>query len=146
MITSDDMQAMDKESDIDKDMDRDLERDDQALEPALPQGSEFHSPEVDPTGLVTITLFGRKYHIRSDKPDMIFQLAYLVQSAVNEIKGDKSDSELASLDTLVQATFKLALQLHNSLREEKTLRDTIESLDKRLGDLLDQIDRTLSGL
>ncbi|MDR2199462.1 MAG: cell division protein ZapA [Deltaproteobacteria bacterium] len=115
-------------------------------DPAPPGGEKFHSPEVDASGLVTITLFGRKYHVRSDKPDLIFQLAYIVQSAINEVGDGGGDSELAALDTLVQASFRLALQLNNARGEEKILRENIESLEKRIQELLDLIDRSAGGL
>ncbi|MDR2340643.1 MAG: cell division protein ZapA [Deltaproteobacteria bacterium] len=109
------------------------------------KGDKFQSPEVDKTGLVTITLFGRQYHIRSDKPELIFHLAFLVQSAVNEVKGERSDSELASLDTLVQASFRLALQLNNALEAEKGLKDYIGSLEKKLQELIELIDKSVGG-
>jgi cell division protein ZapA (FtsZ GTPase activity inhibitor) len=115
-------------------------------ERASPPGEGFHSPEVDPTGLVNFKLFGRNYHIRSDKPDLIFQLAFLVQSAVNEVRGEGGDSELAALDTLVQASFRLALQLHNAQGEEKSLRENIESLERKLQELLETIDKSVAGL
>jgi hypothetical protein len=111
--------------------------------PADPQAAagRFQSPEVDSSGLVTITLFGRKYHIRSDRPELIFQLTYMIQSAVNEVQAEPSDSELAALDTLVQASFRLALRLHGAQGEEKALRENIEALEKKLQGLLDLIDR-----
>jgi cell division protein ZapA (FtsZ GTPase activity inhibitor) len=109
------------------------------------KGDAFRSPEVTQPGVVTVTFFGRQYHIRSDKPDLIFQLAFLVQSALNDVKGERSDSELASLDTMVQAAFRLAMQLHNAQGEEKALREHIEPLEGKLQGLLDQIDRTVGG-
>ena len=96
---------------------------------------------MDSSGLVTITLFGRKYHIRSDRPELIFQLTYMIQSAVNEVQAEPSDAELAALDTLVQASFRLALRLHGAQWEEKALRENIEALEKKLQGLLDLIDR-----
>jgi hypothetical protein len=96
---------------------------------------------VDGDGLVTVELFGQKYHIRTDKPEMVFRLAYRVQSFLKDIVGrDPRVADGIGTDALVQAAFRLAMKLNNSERESGALKAHIDALEKRMKRLLDMVD------
>jgi hypothetical protein len=99
---------------------------------------------VDGDGLVTLELFGQKYHIRTDKPELVFRLAYRVQSFLKDAVGhDPSGGEDRGADALVQASFRLAMKLHNAERESGALKAHIDALEKRMKRLMDLVDGNL---
>ncbi|MDR1165523.1 MAG: hypothetical protein LBO66_06555 [Deltaproteobacteria bacterium] len=100
------------------------------------------APSVGEDGLVTVTLLGERYHIRSDNPELILSLSDLVLSHAREALGRlaKAPPDLA---LMVQASFRLALSLHNAQKELASSRERAEALSLRLQALLDLIDQSL---
>ncbi|MDR1042268.1 MAG: cell division protein ZapA [Deltaproteobacteria bacterium] len=101
----------------------------------------FEPPALDADGLVSLVLFGQKYHIRTDKPEMVFRLAHRVQSVLRDVQSrDPKGAAASGADLLVQAAFRLAMKLLNSERESVALKANIEALERRMRRLLDLVD------
>jgi hypothetical protein len=101
----------------------------------------FEKPTVDQDGLVKILLFGQSYHIRTDNPELVFRLAYRVQSFLKDVLAQDPSGALGhGTEALVQAAFRLALKLDSAERETATLKAHVEQLEKRIRRVISLVD------
>jgi cell division protein ZapA (FtsZ GTPase activity inhibitor) len=108
-----------------------------------PLEPDFQKPTDEGDGIVSFVMFNRKYHVRTDKPELIFDLAQIIHDHVREVREENESSALYDLDILTQAAFKLALKLRKALGGVQSLEENIETKDRKIQDLIDSIDKNL---
>ena len=90
-------------------------------------------------------MFNRRYHVRTDKPELVKNLARMIHDQVREVRAEYEAPALYDLDTLVQASFHLALKLLKASGEKSSLGENIEEGDRRVLSLIDFIEKHLQG-
>jgi cell division protein ZapA (FtsZ GTPase activity inhibitor) len=112
-------------------------------ETSQPLEPDFGRPVSEPGGVVSFVMFSRKYHVKTDQPELVAKLAETIHSHVREIRSRFENASLFDLDVLVQASFRMALKLHNALGEKDSSRENIGIADKKIQNLIDFIDKNL---
>lgn len=111
--------------------------------PLNPPLSDFKDPVVEANGIISFVMFTRKYHVKTDDPDLIFSLVKMIQGYISEVRSEHNNVTLFDLDILIQAIFRMALKLHNALGDEESSKENIEIADKKIQNLLDFLNRNL---
>jgi cell division protein ZapA (FtsZ GTPase activity inhibitor) len=109
----------------------------------LPMEPDFQKPADQGGGVVSFVMFNRKYSVKTDKPELIFELARMIHDQVREVRLEKSPPPIYDLDVLVQASFHMALKLLKALGGVRSLEENIETRDRKVLDLIDSIEKNL---
>ncbi|MDR2460568.1 MAG: hypothetical protein LBE38_07285 [Deltaproteobacteria bacterium] len=104
---------------------------------------DFAPPTLEEDGTLTFVMFGHKYRVQTDSPATFSSLFDIVHAHIREIRSQMQEKDYQHLDTLVQASFRMAFKLYKTLGAEKTLKEDIETSEDKLQDLLDLLDKNL---
>jgi hypothetical protein len=104
---------------------------------------DFREPRLEADGIVSFVMFNRKYHVKTDKPELVFKLADTIREHAQEVRREYGGAPLFDMDILVQASFRVALLLHKARGEKESTEDCLEVREKKIQDLLDFLDKNL---
>jgi hypothetical protein len=94
--------------------------------------------------IVTVTIFDREYHFKSNRPELVREIADLIARLHRQVK-----TSLPSLPHLTDhpahVSFSLARDLIRSRREVDDLKDLLAEYEERLNGLAALMDLSLGG-
>ncbi|MDR3204121.1 MAG: hypothetical protein LBV23_05200 [Deltaproteobacteria bacterium] len=100
--------------------------------PKTDRASEQHKPSRDQAlETVIVRLFDRDYRFKSNRPDLVKEIAELVNSERDLCKQLSPDS-IHNLDLVAHASFRLARHLLRLYKENLELRALLDDAEERV--------------
>jgi hypothetical protein len=106
-------------------------------------GSSQHWEGVDrAVEIVTVAIFGREYHFKSNRPELVREIAAVIDRLHGQVR--TSLPHLPHLtDYPAHVAFSLARDLIKSRREIEELKSVLAETEDRVGDLAEFIELSL---
>jgi hypothetical protein len=105
-------------------------------------GQHWESSPERPVEIVTVTIFDREYHFKSNRPNLVRDIAKLISRLHGEVR-----TSLPGLPHLTDhpahVAFSLARDLIKCRRELEELKTDMAGLEERLDELAALLDRGL---
>jgi hypothetical protein len=94
--------------------------------------------------VVTVDILGRKCSFRSNRPDLVREIAGMVRNEIADVES-RFPGLLSDLDLAAHAAFSLARRLSKCLSQNGELISALNEAEDRVDRLTTNIDRRLKG-